>query len=224
MYERTISLIGESAFLKIEKSKIAIFGLGGVGGTCFEALVRSGFTNFYLCDFDSVNCSNLNRQILFNRFDIGFSKIKTAIQHAKEINNNLNIEFSDKKIDSESDFSFLNRYDYVIDAIDDVTAKVHLIKHCLKNDIKIISSLGMGNRLNPSCVEILSLNKTFNDPLAKKIRYQLKKENCEISKLKCVFSSEQPLIKSTPVSSMIFVPSTAGLYIANEVMKDIIKN
>ena len=219
---RTIKLIGEENFLKLANSKIAIFGLGGVGGTCFEALVRSGVENFYIQDFDTVSESNLNRQILFNYNDINEKKCSSAAIFAKSINKNAKIEVNFEKLSINSDLEFLKNYDYVVDCIDGIDAKVKLIKFCQNNNIEIVVSLGMGMKLDPSRVKILPLNKTTIDPLAKKLRYLLKKENVDLSKIMCAFSDEPSADFKGEISSMIFVPSSAGLNLAHYIVKSII--
>lgn len=221
---RTIQLIGEENYKKVTNTKVAIFGMGGVGGTCFEALVRSGVQHFYIQDFDEVNESNLNRQILFNLNDINEKKCSSAANFAKNINKNVQIESNFDKLTTQTDLSFLKNYDYVVDCIDDIEAKVYLIKYCILNEINIVVSLGMGRKLDPSKVKILPLNKTTVDPLAKKLRYLLKKENVDLSKIMCAFSEEPTSDYNGEISSMIFVPSSAGLNLAYYIVKSIINN
>ena len=219
---RTKSLIGTENFQKLQNSKIAIFGMGGVGGTCFEALVRSGINHFYIQDFDTVNESNLNRQVLYNLNDINQKKCSSAAIFAKLINKNVEIIENYEKLSNEFNLEFLKTYDFVIDAIDDMNAKVYLIKYCIQNNINIIVSLGMGRKLDPSRVKIVPLNKTTVDPLAKKLRYLLKNENIDLSKVMCAFSDEDAASYNGEISSMIFVPSSAGLNMAHFVVKSLI--
>ena len=221
---RTIKLIGEANFQKLANSKVAIFGLGGVGGTCFEALVRSGIQNFYIQDFDSVSESNLNRQVLFDSHDVNQKKCSSAEIFAKSINKNILITTNFEKLNTNTNLDFLREYDYVVDCIDDIEAKVELIKFCQTNNINIVVSLGMGRKLDPSKVKILPLNKTTIDPLAKKLRYLLKKEGVDLSKIICAFSDEIPANSFGEISSMIFVPSSAGLNLAYYIVKSIINN
>lgn len=221
---RTIKLIGEANFQKLANSKVAIFGLGGVGGTCFEALVRSGIQNFYIQDFDSVSESNLNRQVLFDSHDINQKKCSSAEIFAKSINKNILITTNFEKLNTNTNLDFLREYDYVVDCIDDIEAKVELIKFCQTNNINIVVSLGMGRKLDPSKVKILPLNKTTIDPLAKKLRYLLKKEGVDLSKIICAFSDEIPTNSFGEISSMIFAPSSAGLNLAYYIVKSIINN
>ena len=222
MNSRTIKLIGEENFLKLANKRIAIFGMGGVGGTCFEALVRSGVSNFYIQDFDVVSLSNLNRQILYTSNDLNTKKCSSAANFAKSINKNVNIIEDYSKLDESKDLEFLKSYDFVVDCIDDIKAKVYLIKYCILNNINIVVSLGMGMKLDPSKVKLVSLNKTTVDPLAKKLRYLLKQENVDTSKVMCAFSEEQPVEYTGEISSMIFVPSSAGLNLAYYVVKFLI--
>lgn len=226
MNSRTIQLLGKENFEKIANSKIAVFGLGGVGGTCFEALVRSGVSKFYIQDFDEVNESNLNRQILFNLNDVGQKKCSSAAIFAKNINRNVEIISNDNKLKRDFSLEFLKDYDFVVDAIDDIDAKIYLLSFCVKNNIRVISSLGMGKKLDPSKVRICKLNKTTMDPLAKKLRYLLKKEKIEISNIYCAFTDEIPSnsCDNNIISSMIFVPSSAGLNMAHFIIKTLLDN
>jgi tRNA A37 threonylcarbamoyladenosine dehydratase len=219
---RTKSLIGEENYTKLANSKVAVFGMGGVGGTCFEALVRSGISKFYIQDFDSVSESNLNRQVLYDLNDLHQKKCSSAAIFAKSINKNIEIIENFDKLTPDFDLNFLKEYDFVVDAIDDLNAKIYLIKFCVENNINIIVSLGMGRKLDPSRVKIVSLNKTTVDPLAKKLRYLLKKENVDLSKIMCAFSDEEVVDYNGEISSMIFVPSSAGLNMAYFIVKSLI--
>ena len=219
---RTISLIGQENFQKLANSKIAVFGMGGVGGTCFEALVRSGINHFYIQDFDTVNESNLNRQVVYNLECLNEKNCSSAAFFAKSINKNVEIIENFDKLSTDTNLDFLKEYDFVVDAIDDLNAKVYLIKYCIENGINIIVSLGMGRKLDPSKVKITPLNKTTIDPLAKKLRYMLKNENVDLSKVICAFSDEEVADYNGEISSMIFVPSSAGLNMAYYIVKTII--
>ncbi len=222
MYNRLERLIGIDNLKKLMDKKVLIVGLGGVGGTAFEALVRSGIINFIIVDKDRFDISNLNRQILALEKDIGEYKVLVASKRAKNINKNINIEAIQEDINNIN----LNEYksvDYIIDACDDIPAKIRLIKFANENNIKIISALGMGKRLEAFKVELTTLDKTKDCPLAKKLRYELRKENISL-KIPVVFSSETPVTKDNIVASCMFVPSTAGLYLANYVFLDIINN
>lgn len=218
---RSEKLLGNERISSFENKVILVAGLGGVGGTALEALVRSGFKHFILIDFDIVDESNLNRQICYLRKDIGLKKTGVAKTRMLEINPNLDIEIIDTKIESNSFDKFDKHVDFVVDAIDYVPGKLALIKFACENNVKLISSLGMGNRLNPECVMVTKLNKTEGDPLAKKIRYECKQLGLDLSKINVVYSKEIPLIKSTPPGSMMMVPSTAGLLIARYIIENI---
>ncbi len=222
MNERTISLIGTENIKKIEQKHILIVGIGGVGGTALEALIRSGIRNITIIDSDNFDESNINRHILATTLNLGEKKTKIAKKRMLEINPNINIQELDIFLNKEN-MNRLEKYDYIIDACDTITTKIELIKYALKNNLKIISCLGTGKKLDPTKLEITTLNKTYNDPLAKVMRKLLKEENITLS-IPVVFSSEQPINNDHKVSSMIFVPSTAGLLLANYVIKDIIQN
>ena len=205
--DRTKLLLSNN-FEKLSKLKIAVIGVGGVGSIIPISFVRSNIKDIIIVDKDIVDDSNLNRQIAYNINDIG--------------NYDLNIKPISKRIDKEFDFSIFDDRDYIVDCIDDIDAKVLLAKYAIDHNIKYITSLGMGNRLDSTEVEITKLNKTTNDPLAKKFRYNLKKEGVDISKIKVSFSKEQPLIKGKVISSMIFTPNASGLALASHVLIELL--
>ncbi|MGN1295244.1 MAG: ThiF family adenylyltransferase [Bacilli bacterium] len=222
-FTRSRSLLGEERFTKLENMRFCIIGLGGVGGSAFEALVRSGAKHIVGIDFDKVSPSNLNRQILFTRFDIGKYKADCAFVRAKSINEEVDVETLRIKI-NEDNLSFLDHYDfdYVIDAIDDLNAKVLLIKYLLRRNIPFISSLGMGNRIDCSSIEITKINKTHDDPLARKLRYLLKQEGIDLSQVNVIFSSSK--VEETNVdfvSSIMPSPSCAGLSAVAYILKNL---
>ena len=173
IFDRSIGLLGKENFKLIQDKTIAIFGLGGVGGTALEALARTGFKNFVLVDFDKVDPSNLNRQILYTEADIGKLKVEIARDRIHTINGFANIETFEMKA---QDFNYYQKVDFIVDAIDDVEGKIFLLKKAQENNIPSITSLGMANRFNPEMVKIKKLNQTHSDPLAKKVRYLAKKE------------------------------------------------
>ena len=224
MDARTKALLGEQNVKQLKNKRIAIFGIGGVGGTAAEALVRSGVLSLDLIDNDIVKKSNLNRQILFTNKDIDRPKVNVAKTYLKSINKNLNIKtyklFFDEKTINKMPF---NKFDYVIDAIDSFNSKKLLINECIKRNIPFISSLGMGNRFDSTKLVVATLDNTHDDPLAKKLRTELKKENIDLSKIKVVFSNEIPQKRNSIITSMIFVPSHAGLLLAREVINNLIK-
>ena len=214
-------MLGKDKVDSFKNKVILIAGVGGVGGTALEALVRSGFDCFILIDFDVVDVSNLNRQILYTSEDIGKRKIDVAKRRILSINSSAKIEVIDAKIESNTFINVTQKVDFIIDAIDYVPGKLELYRYALTNNIPLISSLGMGNRIDPSKVKITKLNKTEGDPLARKIRYECKTNGFDLKKITVVFSSEIPLIKSNKPGSMMMVPSTAGLLIAQFVIEHI---
>ncbi len=221
--DRTKLLIGEDNLKKLMTKKVAVCGNGGVGSIIPLVLLRSGILDFILVDFDKVDRSNLNRQIAYNLNDVGKLKSEALSLHLKELRKEVNTLVIDKKIDNNFDFSIFDSCSYVFDCIDDIKAKVLLIKYCKSKGIKIISSLGMGNRLNSTEIIITKLNKTTSDPLAKKLRYLLKESNVDISNIIVSFSKEKPIIKSRIVSSMAFVPNASGLAMASYALRDILE-
>lgn len=223
MFDRLTSLINQNKFNTIQNSKILLVGVGGVGGYALEALVRSGFLNITIIDGDVIDKSNLNRQIITNNDNIGNYKVNEAYKRAISINPNLNINPINTFLTIDNFKDYINtNYDYIIDACDDIKVKIELIKYAKNNNIKIISCLGTGKKLNPSHLEITTLNKTFNDPLAKKLRSELRKENIDLN-IPVVFSKEEAIKTKNMVGSSIFVPAVAGIYLANYVFMDIIK-
>lgn len=220
--DRSRLLLGDG-FEILKNIKVAVIGLGGVGSIVPISLVRSGVRNLLILDKDIVEESNLNRQMAYDLKDLKEYKADIMKNKLLKIRNDLDIHSYNLSIDSSFDFTLLDGYDYILDCIDDISAKVNLIEYAIKNNKIIISSLGMGNRLDPSKVNITKLNKTTNDPLAKKFRYLLRKKSIDLSKINVIFSNEEPIIKSSMISSMAFVPNEAGLLMASFVIKDAIK-
>lgn len=219
--DRTRLLINQNNLDKLSKIKVLVVGLGGVGSIVPISLVRSGVKNITIIDKDKVDDSNLNRQIAYNFNDIGTLKSVALKKHLLEIRSDINVtEIHD---DIKNISSLNDKFDYVVDCIDDIKGKIHLIEYAFKNNIKIISSLGMGNRFDPTKVKITKLNKTTIDPLARKLRYELKKRNVDISLINVSFSEESPIIKDRVISSMIFAPNASGLALASYIIKDVIK-
>lgn len=217
--ERSKQLLGEDKIQALKDKVILVIGIGGVGGTALEALARSGFKKFILIDADIVDESNLNRQILFTANDVGKDKTLVAKQRLLSINPDFEIKTITAKIgDKKLDDLNLGKVDFIVDAIDFVEGKLHIYEYAQTNHIPFISSLGMGNRFDPECVTITKLNKTENDPLAKKIRYLAKQKGLDLKGITVIFSKEIPAIKSPKPASMIMVPSTAGLLIAKYVL------
>lgn len=223
MFDRLVSLIGTDNLEKIQRKHVLLVGVGGVGGFALESLVRSGFKNITIIDGDTIHITNLNRQIITNTNNIGEEKAVEAKNRALSINPNININAINTFLTKENISDYLNEnYDYIIDACDDIPIKLELIKYAVNNNIKIITCLGAGKKLNPTKLEITTLNKTFNDPLAKKLRYEIKKENIPLN-IPVVFSSEEVVNKDKVIASAIFVPACAGIMLANYVFNDIIK-
>lgn len=217
-------------FENLSKYKITIIGLGGVGSIIPLSLVRVGIKKLILIDKDKVELSNLNRQIAYDINDVNKLKVDALKEKLVKLReeNSLDISIYPSKIDDDFNSNILGDSDYIIDAIDDIKAKIKLIKYALTNNKKIISSLGMGKRIDTSKIEITSLNKTHDDPLAKKLRYLLKKEGInELNKIMCAFSFEvidkSKFIDNNVIASSVFVPNVAGLSIANYVINDLLK-
>ena len=209
-------------FEKIKEVKIAIIGLGGVGSIIPISLIRNGVKTLLLIDKDKVEISNLNRQIAYNKNDINKYKGDVLKDKLSLMHDNLSINIKNEKIDENFNFSIFNDYDYILDCIDDIKAKILLIKYALKRNKKIISSLGMGKKYFPSKIEITTLNKTYNDRLAKKLRYELKKEEVDLKKVVVCFSSEitNENFDNNVIASSFFVPNSAGIMIASYLIND----
>ena len=219
---RTEALIGEDGIKRLEKACIAVFGLGGVGGYVVEMLARSAVGRFIFVDFDVINESNLNRQILATEYNIGSLKTEEAKKRVLSINSDAYVESYTVRIERTEDLDFMNgrRIDYIADAIDNVDGKISIIRYAYKNNIPVISSMGTGNRLDPELLTICDITRTTMCPLARKVRQRLRKD--EINGLKVVYSPEQPVLhKNKFIGSVSFVPSSAGILIASEIIKDI---
>lgn len=207
---------------KLQKSRVAVFGVGGVGGYTVEALARSGVGTLDLIDNDKVCLSNINRQIIATRSTVGKYKVDVAKERIIDINPDakVNIYKTFYLPETKDQFHFED-YDYVVDAIDTVTGKIQLVLQAQEAGTPIISSMGAGNKINPSQFEVADIYKTSVCPLAKVMRRELKKRG--VKKLKVVYSKEKPIKNSEDVpGSNAFVPSTVGLIIASEVIKDIL--
>ena len=218
---RTRALIGEDKLTKLQHSRVMIFGLGGVGSYVVEGLVRAGIENISIVDKDIVDITNINRQLIADTSTIGQPKVIAEKERILKINPNANINTIQDFVEETNIQSFFTQnVDYVIDAIDTVTSKISIIKYCYLNNIKIISCMGTGNKLDASKFQISDIFKTSVCPLAKVIRKELRKLN--IPKLKVLYSTEQPIKTQidTP-ASISFVPSVAGLLFAGEVIRNI---
>ena len=211
---------------RLAATRVAIFGVGGVGGYALEALVRSGVGEIDVIDFDTVSESNINRQIIATEQTVGRYKVDVCRERALSINSNVRINAirSFFSLDNADEFD-LTKYDYVIDAIDTVSAKVELIVRSTAAGVRIISSMGAGNKLDPTRFEVSDVYKTSVCPLARVMRTELKKRG--VKKLKVVYSKEEPIKRTVDGNgrhapgSIAFVPSVVGLIIAAEVIKDI---
>jgi tRNA A37 threonylcarbamoyladenosine dehydratase len=222
-FEREALIIGKENVEKLNKSKVAVFGLGGVGSFVVEGLVRAGIGNFILVDNDEVDITNLNRQIIATRKTIGKPKVEVAKERILEINPDVNVVVFQEFFMPDSKTKIITEdIDYVIDCIDTVTAKIELVVRCKEMGIPIISAMGTGNKLDPTKFEITDIYKTSICPLAKVVRKELRARN--IDSLKVLYSKEEPikLENSRVPGSISFVPSVAGLIIAGEVIKNII--
>lgn len=230
-FARTGMLLGEEALETLAGKRVAIFGVGGVGGYVCEALVRSGVGHFDIVDKDVVDITNLNRQIIATHETVGRDKVEVMKERMLSINPEVDVRMHKKFFlpDTAAEFPFAE-YDYIVDAVDTITAKIELIMQAKANNVPIISSMGTGNKLDPSRFKVADIYKTDVCPLAKVMRHELKKRG--VKKLKVVYSDELPMKpvnapkegdrrKSTPASSA-FCPAVAGLVIASEVMKDLI--
>lgn len=237
-YSRTEFLLGKDAMVKLRQSRVAVFGLGGVGGYAVEALARSGIGCLDLIDHDKISTTNLNRQILATRDTVGLSKAEVAAARVKSIDPHIQVNplctfFHPDTVDQ---FDFRS-YDYVIDAIDTVTGKLALVTAAKEAGTPIICAMGAGNKLDPTAFRVGDIYETSVCPLARIMRKECRKRG--IDKLKVVYSEEDPILCSLPPDdpawaelpegrnalpgSCAFVPSVMGLIIAGEVIKDLIK-
>lgn len=223
-FDRFISLIGINNFNKIQNKNILVIGLGGVGSYVVESLVRSGILNITIVDYDVIDITNLNRQIMTNLNNIGNKKTDEIEKRILSINNKVKVTKIDDFIDSSNINIISNSYDYVVDCSDTFNTKCEIIKNCLDKKIKFITSMGTARKMDPSKLEIIDIRKTSYDPLAKKIRKWVK-DNRIKGKIMTVSSSEVPFkIDNNVLGSTSFVPSSAGLLITSYIINDIINN
>lgn len=221
MFDRTLKIIDETLLEKMHQCKILLVGVGGVGGFALEALVRLGFQNITIIDNDTIDESNLNRQIFTKQTNIGAIKVEEAKKRMLEINPKANITALNLFLEEATMEQLQEDYEYIIDACDTVATKILLMKYAEEKHIKIISSMGTGNRLNPNLVTITRLDKTYNDPLAKSLRFLAKKNNLSL-KIPVVWSKEDRIkIKDRAPGSIILVPAAAGLNIAYYIVNDL---
>ena len=222
---RLESLVGEENIQKIKNLKVLILGLGGVGGYAVESIARCGVSNITLVDGDTIKPSNINRQIIATSRNNNKYKTKEWKKRIKKINPNAVVNIINTHITEDNmEILFSDKYDYLIDCCDTSKVKIKLVIECNKKGIKLISSMGMANKMDATKIMISSLDKTETDPLAKKIRSELKGKNKELMKdVIVVYSNEKP-INNTMLGSTAFVPAVAGLYITNYIINDIIKS
>ena len=224
MFDRLIRLIGEDNLKRIQSKKILLIGVGGVGSAALEALVRNGFTNIDVIDFDTVDITNLNRQLITNQNNIGSPKVKEAVLRARSINPDILIKGIEKRLEIDLiDELLSNRYDYIIDACDDIKVKYALIEKNLKYESKLITCLGTAKKIDPTLLEITTLDKTINDPLARILRKMTKDNHINQKNVKVVSSRELPR-KTEGLGTASFVPNTAGFLCVNYIFKDIIND
>ena len=234
-YTRTALLFGEEAIDKLKAARVAVFGIGGVGGAAVEALARAGIGNLDLIDCDKVSESNINRQIVALHSTVGMDKTHAAARRIADIDPDIKVICHDIFFLPENAHEFdFSKYDYIIDAIDTVSGKLSIIEGAKNAGVPVISSMGTGNKVDPSRLCVIDIYKTTVCPLAKVMRRELKARG--IKKLKVVWSEEEPRTPLSPEGieempegrralpgSVAFVPSVAGLIIAGEVIKDLIK-
>ncbi len=238
---RTRLLIGDEPLDRLAAARVAVFGVGGVGGFCVEALARSGVGTLHLFDDDTVSESNLNRQIAALHSTIGLPKAEVMARRVKDINPDCDVKaFRMFYLPQNADAVDLSRYDYVVDCIDTVAAKLELVSRCTALQIKLISAMGSGNKLDPTAFEVIDISKTQGCPLARVMRKELRKRG--IHHLKVVYSREDPLSPAQPIEteapagtdtrpgstarratpgSISFVPAAAGLVLASAVIREL---
>ena len=222
IFTRTEALIGKEALQKLAESRVAVFGLGGVGSYAVEALARTGVGHLTLIDKDVVCASNINRQIPALLSTIGRPKVEVMAERIKEINVTACVSTIQKFYlpENSSDFD-LTEFSYVVDAVDTVTAKVELAVRCNEKSIPLISSMGTGNKLDPCGFKVADIYETSVCPLCKIMRKELRKRG--VNSLKVVYSTEEPVLRRRSPASISFVPPVAGMIMAGEVVKSLIR-
>ena len=234
LFSRARMVLGDAAMEKLASSTVAVFGIGGVGSYIAEALARGGVGHLILCDNDVVSVSNINRQLIALHSTVGRPKVEVMAERIRDINPDAKVEIHQTFYDAQTAGEFdMTGWDYIADAIDSVTSKLLLIENAKKADIPIICSMGTGNKVDPSRLQISDISKTSVCPLARVMRRELKKR--EIYKLKVLFSTEEPIPPKYPPEdnaspgrrgtpgSLSFVPSAAGLMIAGEIIRELTK-
>lgn len=224
MLDRLELLVGAEGIFKLKSSKIVVVGLGGVGGYVVESLIRSGIENIIIVDYDTIDESNLNRQIIATRDNIGKLKVDEFEKRILSINDKVNITKLPIFVDENNiDELFLDDITYIIDACDSIKTKKFIISKCLEKNIKFITCLGTGKRMDPSKLKICDIRETKYDPIARILRKYVKYNRIN-SKVLCCYSEEEPIkYNSNVIGSNSFVPSSAGLLISSYVVRDICK-
>ena len=226
-FKRTEIIFSRENMEKLYNSKVIVFGVGGVGGHLVEALARSGIGHIAIVDFDTVEITNINRQLVATHSSLGKSKVEVLKERLLDINPDIEVEAINKFYLPENEDEFdLSKYDYVVDAVDNMSAKISLVLRANSQNVPIISAMGAGNKIDPTKLEVSDIYKTSVDPLAKILRHELKKRG--IAHLKVVYSKEDPIKveeynekKRAITGSTSFVPPAMGLIIASEVIKDL---
>ena len=224
-FERQITLIGQDQTETLFRSSVMIFGIGGVGSFTAEAIARCGVGKIVLVDFDTVSMSNINRQLIADTTTVGMKKTAVMAERIHKINPLCEVLEIDTFVtaDNASDIIGNNKVDFVVDAIDNVSAKIAIIKYCKENNINIVSSMGTGNKLDPSKFTVCDISKTSVCPLARVMRRELKMR--DIKNVDVLFSTEEPVVKGEKIpASISFVPSVAGLLLARHVVLRLINN
>lgn len=223
-FDRFLSLIGEEAFENLQKKKILVVGLGGVGSYVVESLVRSGILNMVIVDPDTVDITNINRQLIALHSTIGKKKVDAVSSRIKDINPNCQVKKYDIFLNRDNqDFLLEEKYDYVIDCCDTMDTKKLLIDFSIRSNTPLISSMGTANKMDPSKLEIVEIRKTINDPVARILRKYVKDQKYN-QKIMVLSSRELPKKKGTMLASNAFVPSTAGLLLSSYVIRKIIND
>lgn len=223
MFERLIGLIGEEKLKEIERKKVLLIGVGGVGSYALEALIRNGFFDITIVDFDIIDLSNLNRQLITDSTNIGKYKVDEAKKRALLINPNINIQAINEKLNKENLRNLLNQnFDYIIDACDTLDVKFALMENSLHYSYKLISSMGTAKKTDPTKLEITTLDKTNNDPIARLLRNKVRKAHIN-KKIYVVSSTEVPK-QINMLGTANLVPSVAGLLCVSFIFNDIIKS
>ncbi len=219
-FDRIYPVLGEDGVKKLQKSHVLLLGIGGVGAAAGEALVRGGIGSITAVDCDTVNVTNINRQLIADTMALGKTKTEVALEKWRSIAPDCKINVINAFYSEENPIS-LDEYDYILDCIDSVSSKLFLIQSAVNAGVPIISCMGTGNKLDPTRLEVSDISKTSVCPLAKVIRVELRKRG--INHLKVIYSKEEPVIKSRVPASVSFVPPVAGFIMAGEVIKDICK-